>query len=140
MYAFPNPSPRQVKRNCLIQNTLFHPSLMVFPQGTRTLWGLILAHQSLQLKFLRISDLPRICSSCMSIYSRQALWPFGVLGWDWWQGVAGIEVEEHVDEEKDQKGEAVENEDVGYMRDAGIRDELHLFFGGTHEEQAGCVE
>ena len=49
-------------------------------------------------------------------------------------------MEEHVDEEKDQKGEAVENEDVGYMRDAGIRDELHLFFGGTHEEQAGCVE
>jgi len=49
-------------------------------------------------------------------------------------------MEKHVCEEEDEEGEAVENEDVGDVRDACVGDELHLLFCGTHEEEARGIE
>lgn len=49
-------------------------------------------------------------------------------------------MEEHVDEEKEEEGDAVEDEDVGDVGDMGVGEESHLFFRGTHEEEAGGVE
>ena len=48
-------------------------------------------------------------------------------------------MEEHVDEEEDEEGEAVENEDIGDVSDTCIGDELHLLFGSSHEEEPGSV-
>jgi hypothetical protein len=66
-----------------------------------------------------------------------------VLGWDLGRegsGVDGVEVQEHVDEEEDDEGEAVEDEDVGDVRDVRRGDEGHLLFVGAEEEEAGGVE
>lgn len=56
------------------------------------------------------------------------------------RSVDGVDVEEHAGEEKDEEGEGVKDEDVGHVGDTGVRYELHLLFGGTHEKEAGCVE
>ena len=55
-------------------------------------------------------------------------------------GVGSVEVEEHADEEEEEEGDGVEEEDVGDVGDVGGGEEGHLFFGGAHEEEAGCVE
>ena len=49
-------------------------------------------------------------------------------------------MEEHADEEEEEEGDGVEEEDVGDVGDVGGGEEGHLFFGGAHEEEAGCVE
>lgn len=54
--------------------------------------------------------------------------------------VGSVEVEEHADEEEEEEGGGVEEEDVGDVGDVGGSEEGHLFFGGAHEEEAGCVE
>lgn len=54
--------------------------------------------------------------------------------------VGSVQVEEHADEEEEEEGDGVEEEDVGDVGDVGGGEEGHLFFGGAHEEEAGCVE
>ena len=49
-------------------------------------------------------------------------------------------MEEHADEEEEEEGDGVEEEDVGDVGDVGGGEVGHLFFGGAHEEEAGCVE
>ena len=49
-------------------------------------------------------------------------------------------MQQHGDEEEEQEGYAIEDEDVGDVRDVGGGEEGHLLFGGAHEEEAGCVE
>lgn len=41
--------------------------------------------------------------------------------------------------EEHKEGEAVENQDVGDMGDTGLRQEQHLLFGCTQEEEATGV-
>ncbi len=54
--------------------------------------------------------------------------------------VGSVKVEEHADEEEEEEGDGVEEEDVGDVGDVGGGEEGHLFFGGAHEQEAGCVE
>ena len=49
-------------------------------------------------------------------------------------------MEEDADEEEEEEGDGVEEEDVGDVGDVDGGEEVHLFFGGAHEEEAGCVE
>lgn len=71
---------------------------------------LIIAHQPLQLKLLRIPHPP----IKMPVRDRCAIRQVAVLGMSGCQrpGVRGVEVEEHGDEEVEQEGDAVEDEDV----------------------------
>lgn len=100
----------------------------------------ILTHQSFQLKLLRIPQPRLIRPRNMSVRrrSRRAI--------HFWQrrgngpGVGGVELEEHGDEKEEEEGDAVEEEDVGDMRDVSGGEEGHLFFGSSHEEEAGRVE
>ena len=54
--------------------------------------------------------------------------------------VGSVEVEEHIDEEKEQKCNTIEDEDVGDVGDVGFGEEKHLFFCGAHEKEAGGIE
>ena len=67
---------------------------------------------------------------------------FGMVGVEGFEGpsVGSVEVEEDADEEEEEEGDGVEEEDVGDVGDVGGGEEGHLFFGGAHEEEAGCVE
>ena len=49
-------------------------------------------------------------------------------------------MEQHADEEKEQERDAVEEENVRDVGDAGGGEEVHLFFRGAQEEETGCVE
>ena len=49
-------------------------------------------------------------------------------------------MQQHGNEEEEQEGYAVEDEDVRNVRDVGGSQQGHLFFGGAHEEEAGCVK
>lgn len=42
-------------------------------------------------------------------------------------------MQEHGDEEKEEEGDAVENEDVRNVRDVGGSEEGHLLFSSAHE-------
>ena len=56
------------------------------------------------------------------------------------RGVSCVEVQQHADEEEHEEGKTVEQEDVRDVRDVMAGQEVHLFFRGAHEEQAGCVQ
>ena len=49
-------------------------------------------------------------------------------------------MQEHADEEEEQEGNAVEEEDVRDVGDAGVGQEVHLFLRGAHEKEAGSIE
>lgn len=58
----------------------------------------------------------------------------------WREGVGEVDVEEDVDEEEEEEGDRVEDEDVRDVGYAGVGEEVHLFFCGTHEEETGSIE
>jgi hypothetical protein len=99
---------------------------------------LVLAHQPLELKLLRIPHAPRvhrmaIRQDTISATDVTRLWLYR-------PGVRSVKMQEHADEEEEQEGDAVEDEDVGDVGDVGAGEEEHLFFRGTQEEEASCVE
>lgn len=49
-------------------------------------------------------------------------------------------MEQHGYEEKEEEGDAVEDEDVGNVRDVGGSEECHLLFSSAHKEEAGCIK
>lgn len=77
-------------------------------------------------------------------------------------GMDGVDVEEDVDDwkrrmswcskkekrgdqgnqltEEEEESDAVEDQDVGYVGDACVVQQKHLFLGGAHEEEAGGIE
>ena len=55
-------------------------------------------------------------------------------------GRAVVDVNEYIDEEEHQKRETVEDQYVGNGVHARICDEVHLFLGSAHEEEAGGKE
>ena len=55
-------------------------------------------------------------------------------------GGGSVEVQEHADKQKEQERNAVEEENVRDVGDAGGGKEVHLFLRGAQEEEAGCVE
>lgn len=109
------------------------PILLPSPTWTRIL--LMLTHQALKLKLLRILHMPIHPARHRPVIQR-TIYSRGLGGY----GVLGVEMQEHGDEEKEQEGDTVEEEDVGGVGDVCRGEEDHLFFSGTHEEEAGGVE
>jgi len=99
---------------------------------------LVIAHQPLELKLLRIPYAPRVHRMTVRQDTISATDPTRL--WLYRPGVRGVEMQQHADEEEEQEGDAVEDEDVGDVGDVGAGEEEHLFFGGAQEEESGCVE
>ena len=55
-------------------------------------------------------------------------------------GVLGVEMKEHGDEEEEQERDAVKDKDIGGMGDVCLGEEKHLFFGGAHKKETGGIE
>lgn len=99
---------------------------------------LVIAHQPLELKLLCIPHAPRVHRMAIRQDTISATAPARLLRHG--PGVRGVKMQEHADEEEEQECDAVEDEDVGYVRDFGTREEEHLFFRGTQEDETGRVE
>ena len=76
------------------------------------------------------------CALCAHLFRERDLAVRFVVG----PGVDCVDVQEDVDEEVEEEGDAVEDEDVGDVGYACGREVGHLFFCCAHEEEAGGVE
>lgn len=83
------------------------------------------------------TNTPAVCAACRTHLFREGNLAIRfVVG----PGVLGVDVKEDIDEEVEEKGDRVEDEDVGDVGDVGGGEEGHLFLGGAHEEEAGGVQ
>ena len=118
----------------LTKNPLLHhrPDNLGFHTLPRIIVAFVVGYQALEFKLLGIAHDGSDGPVWRAIWKRGLAVGFAGLG----PGVDGVEVDEHVDEEDEEEGEAVEDENVGYVCYFGVRKELHLFFGCAHEQEA----
>ena len=97
---------------------------------------LVIRHQAIELKLLGVPD-PR-GGSVRAVQPDSAVGRLVACGLS--IGGAVVQVDKYVNKEEEEEGQAVENENVGNGIHGGLVNELHLLFGGTHEEEAGGIE